>query len=44
MDNIHSTFTLLAPALAGINSFYQLFYHNPAGDLIASGLRREMAA
>jgi hypothetical protein len=31
----HSTVTVLAPVIAGRNVFYHLFYHLPAGDLIA---------
>jgi hypothetical protein len=44
MNNIivHSTFAVLAPALAGSKLFYQPFYHSAAGDLIASGLSEEV--
>jgi hypothetical protein len=40
MNNIvvHSTFAVLAPVIAG----GKLFYHNPAGNLIASGLSEEV--
>jgi hypothetical protein len=42
--NVHSTFAVLAPLLAGSKYFYQLFYYlfAAAGDLVASGLSKEV--
>jgi hypothetical protein len=44
MNNIivHSTFAVVAPVFTGGKLFYQLFYHNIAGNLIASSLREEV--
>jgi hypothetical protein len=43
MHNIvHSICTVLAPVITGRKLFYQLFYHIPADDLIASGLSEEV--